>query len=138
MVRETLGGKGPDPVGTRVRVKAVKNKVGPPLRIAEFNVLFGQGIDWAGELVDQGVAFSLIKKSGSFYTLVAGEPAVQGRDAARKLLHERPELAQGFMSAIKASYAEGRTAVQAVAAPVVPDRSAMTDPDFGEVVPQDG
>lgn len=131
---------GADPVGTTVKVKAVKNKVGPPLRLAEFDVLFGEGIDWAGELVDQAEGLSLIKKSGSFYTLAAGDPAVQGREAARMRLHEQPELAQGLLASIKASYAEGRTApLKSRSSPARGDRAAMTPPNFDlEPVAPDG
>ncbi len=87
---QTLTASGSDhPVGNRVRVKAVKNKVGPPLRQAEFDIRFGQGIDWAGELVDLGVHHALVRKSGAFYTLAGGGPAVQGREAARRRVPQR-------------------------------------------------
>lgn len=78
-------------VGNRTRVKVVKNKLAPPFRETEFDVIYGQGIDRAGELVDAGVDLGLIDKSGSWLS-IEGE-RVQGRDAAKALLVSRPEIA---------------------------------------------
>src|SRR6266851_2913174 len=143
---QTLTASGSDhPVGNKVRVKAVKNKVGPPLRQAEFDIRFGQGIDWAGELADLGVAHALVRKSGAFYTLAGGGPAVQGREAARRRVLEQPELAGALREGIAADYAAGRTELQVLVphpdGPLtreVPNRAAMAAPDFAPVVGQDG
>lgn len=78
-------------VGNRVRVKVVKNKVAPPFREAEFDVLYGQGVSMAGELLDLGLAAKLVEKSGAWYAL-AGERMGQGREKARAWLEARPAL----------------------------------------------
>jgi recombination protein RecA len=78
--------------GNRVRVKVVKNKVAPPFRKAEFDVMFGEGISKIGEIIDLGVELEIIKKSGSWYSY--GETRLgQGRDAVKQLIHDNPELA---------------------------------------------
>ncbi|MEA5111188.1 Protein RecA [bioreactor metagenome] len=80
-------------VGNRVRVKVVKNKVAPPFRQAEFDIIFGEGISKAGEIVDLGVDYNIVKKSGSWFSY--GDTKLgQGRDAVKKLLLDNPELAE--------------------------------------------
>lgn len=80
-------------VGNRVRVKVVKNKVAPPFRTAEFDIIYGEGFSKTGELIDLGVDFGLLKKSGSWYSY--GETKLgQGRDAVKSLLLDNPELAE--------------------------------------------
>lgn len=78
-------------IGNQVRVKVVKNKLAPPFREAEFEVLYGKGVSVAGELLDMGVAKNLIEKSGAWYTL-NGAKLGQGRETARQWLEERPKL----------------------------------------------
>ncbi len=79
--------------GNRVRVKVVKNKVAPPFRQAEFDVMYGEGISKVGELIDLGVANEIVKKSGSWFSY--GETKLgQGRDAVKQLLKDNPELAE--------------------------------------------
>ncbi len=85
--------EGDEPVGNRVRVKVVKNKLAPPFKKAEFDIIFGEGISRNGEIIDLGTEFNIIKKSGSWYSY--GETRLaQGRDAVRKLLEDNPELTQ--------------------------------------------
>jgi len=87
--------------GNRVKVKIVKNKVAPPFRIAEFDVMFGEGISKNGEIVDLGVDFGIIKKAGSWYSY--GDTKLgQGRDAVKQLLSDNPELAEELETKIKA------------------------------------
>ena len=78
-------------VGNRVRAKLVKNKVAPPFREAEFEVIFGRGISKLGELVDLGTKFNVVKKSGTWYSY-DGERMGQGRENSKKFLHENPEI----------------------------------------------
>ena len=79
-------------VGNRVRVKVVKNKVAPPFRKAEFDLIYGKGISKLGEIIDLGVEYNIVKKSGSWFSY--GETKLgQGRDAVKKLLIDNPELA---------------------------------------------
>ncbi len=84
---------GEDVMGNQTRVKVVKNKVAPPFRKAEFDIMFGEGISRAGEIVDLGAEFGIIKKSGSWYSYNETKLG-QGRDAAKKLVVDNPELAE--------------------------------------------
>ena len=83
---------GEEVVGNQVRVKVVKNKVAPPFKKAEFDLMFDEGISRSGELVDLGVAKGLLQKSGSWFSY-DGKKLAQGRDAVKKLLRENPDLA---------------------------------------------
>jgi recombination protein RecA len=85
--------EGQDVMGSRVRVKVVKNKMAPPFRQAEFDIMFAEGISKAGELVDMGVEKKLIEKSGAWYSY-KGERIGQGRDAARDFLKNNPSTAR--------------------------------------------
>ena len=87
-------------IGNRVRVKIVKNKMAPPFRNAEFDIIFGLGISKEGDLVDCGVEFGLIEKSGTWYSY-NGERIGQGRENVKKLLKENPELAAGLEREIR-------------------------------------
>ena len=92
---------GEEILGNQVRVKVVKNKVAPPFRKAEFDIMFGTGISKSGELVDLGVLTGLIKKSGSWFSYQDSKLA-QGRDATKKLLEDNPELAEEIETQIMA------------------------------------
>ncbi len=86
--------------GNRVKVKIVKNKVAPPFRIAEFDIMFGEGISKAGEIIDLGVEYEIIKKAGSWFSY--GETRLgQGRDAVKQLILDNPELAEELENRIK-------------------------------------
>ncbi len=79
--------------GNKVKVKVVKNKVAPPFRVAEFDIMFGEGISKTGEIIDLGVGFGVIKKSGSWYSYRETKLG-QGRDAVKQLLQDNPELTE--------------------------------------------
>jgi recombination protein RecA len=86
--------------GNRVKVKIVKNKVAPPFRIAEFDIMFGEGISKAGEIIDLGVEHNIIKKAGSWFSY--GETRLgQGRDAVKQLIIDNPELMDELEAKIK-------------------------------------
>ena len=85
--------------GSRVKVKVVKNKVAPPFRKAEFDILYGEGISRSGEIVDLGVEMGIIKKSGSWFSYGDSKLA-QGRDSVKKLIEDNPELADELTAKI--------------------------------------
>jgi recombination protein RecA len=90
--------------GNRTKVKVVKNKVAPPFRKAEFDIMYGQGISKTGEIIDIGVDKNIIKKSGSWFSY--GETKLgQGRDAVKQLLLDNPELMEELEEKILASIA---------------------------------
>ena len=94
-----------DPVnGNLTRVKVVNNKVAPPFRTAEFEILFGQGISKVGEIVDLGVQFGIIKKSGAWFSYEGTK--FQGRDTAKQLIADNPELAEELEAKIMAAMKE--------------------------------
>ncbi len=87
-------------IGNRVRVKVVKNKVAPPFRIAELDLIYGEGFSKMGEIIDLGVDFGIIKKSGSWYSYEDTKLG-QGRDAVKNLLADNPELADELEAQIR-------------------------------------
>jgi len=97
--------------GNRVKVKIVKNKVAPPFRIAEFDIMFGEGISKAGEIIDLGVDYNIIKKSGSWFSY--GDSRLgQGRDAVKQLIMDNPELAEELEAKIKETVTGDKLAVE--------------------------
>ncbi|HAK31454.1 MAG TPA: recombinase RecA, partial [Sphingobacterium sp.] len=101
-IRRTSQIKDSDEVsGNRVKVKIVKNKVAPPFRIAEFDIIFGEGISKVGEIIDLGVEYGIIKKAGSWFSY--GETKLgQGRDAVKALLFDNPDLMDELEAKIRA------------------------------------
>ncbi|MDX3234795.1 recombinase RecA [Streptomyces sp. ME03-5709C] len=91
---------GTDAVGNRTRVKVVKNKVAPPFKQAEFDILYGQGISREGGLIDMGVEHGFIRKSGAWYTY-EGDQLGQGKENARNFLRDNPDLADEIEKKIK-------------------------------------
>lgn len=92
-------------VGNRVRVKVVKNKVAPPFQMAEFDLIFGEGFSKMGEIIDLGVEFGIVKKSGSWYSY--GDTKLgQGRDAVKSLLADNPELSDELEALIREKIAD--------------------------------
>ena len=92
---------GDEVVGNETRVKVVKNKVAPPFRNAEFEIIYGEGVSREGELVDLGVANELVQKAGSWYSY-GGDRIGQGKDNVRAYLKEHPEIAQALEANIRA------------------------------------
>jgi len=110
---------GTDAVGNRTRVKVVKNKVSPPFKQAEFDILYGKGISREGSLIDMGVDQGFIRKSGSWYTY-EGEQLGQGKENARNYLTENPDVANEIEKKIKEKLGVGTT---------------LTDEAIGDVLP---
>jgi len=96
---------GEEAIGNHVKVKVVKNKVAPPFRSAEFDIIFGEGISKMGEVIDMGVEFGIVQKSGSWFSY-GSDKLGQGRDAVRVLLQDNPELAAEIEAKIRAKIKE--------------------------------
>jgi len=94
---------GQDAVGNRTRVKIVKNKVAPPFKQAEFDIIYGVGISREGSLIDMGVEIGVVKKSGAWFTY-EGDQLGQGKENARAFLIDNPDLANDIETKIRASY----------------------------------
>jgi recombination protein RecA len=106
-------------VGNQTRVKVVKNKVAPPFKMVEFDIMYGEGISKVGELVDLGVTAGVVEKSGSWYSY-NGERIGQGRDNAKAFLKANPEMANGIETAIRAN--------SSVLAARITDKTSAADP----------
>lgn len=91
---------GDEAVGSRVKVKIVKNKVAPPFKLAEFDIMYGEGISKTGEILDAAVEFGIVKKSGSWFSY-AETKLGQGRDAVRDMLKDNPELSDELEGKIR-------------------------------------
>lgn len=128
---ESLKGAGSEFIGNRVKCKIVKNKVAPPFKTAEFDIMFGTGISKDGELVDMGVEFGILQKSGAWFSY--GDMRLgQGRDKVKELFADNPELAQEIeekiVVAIKAKNEEAKQkrVRQPVIMPPVPESEPTT------------
>ena len=110
---ETLK-NGNEAMGSRTRTKIVKNKVAPPFREAEFDIMYGEGISKLGEIVDLGVTYDLVKKSGAWFSLAeSGERMGQGRDNAKQFLRDHPDIAEDLEAEVRAAIVEAREKAQA-------------------------
>src|SRR6185369_6780823 len=98
------------------RVKVVKNKVAPPFKEAEFDILYGEGISREGEIIDLGVTAKIVEKSGSWYAY-NGEKIGQGKDNSREFLRENPELAREIENKVR----------EAMGVPLIGDVSAEAE-----------
>ena len=90
---------GDDILGRRALVKVVKNKVAPPFKRTEFDIMFGEGISQSGEIIDLGVDYGIINKSGAWFSY-NGSKLAQGRDAAKRVIADNPELAEELAAKI--------------------------------------
>ncbi|MFS8100049.1 recombinase RecA [Lentzea alba] len=115
---ETLKDGG-EPVGNRTRVKVVKNKVAPPFKQAEFDILYGKGVSREGSLIDMGVDQGILRKSGAWYTY-EGDQLGQGKENARKFLLDNPDIANEIEKRIKDKLGIGATLDAEEAAPAAP------------------
>ena len=105
--------KGEEVIGNETKVKVVKNKVAPPFKTAEFDILYGEGISREGEIIDMGVDAGVLEKSGSWYAY-NGEKIGQGKDNAREFLRENPDLAHEIENKVRES----------MGIPLLPERAA--------------
>jgi recombination protein RecA len=87
-------------LGNRTRVKVVKNKLAPPFKVIEFDIMYGEGISKVGEIIDLGVDLEIIKKSGSWFSY-DGNRLAQGRDAVKELLKDNPELMEEIETKVR-------------------------------------
>ena len=94
--------KGDDVICDETNVKVIKNKVAPPFRQAEFDILYGEGVSWEGELIDLGVKYDIVEKSGAWYSY-NGAKIGQGKDNVRVWLKENPEIANEIDAKIRAA-----------------------------------
>ncbi|HEX7301587.1 recombinase RecA [Lentzea sp.] len=115
---ETLKDGG-EPVGNRTRVKVVKNKVAPPFKQAEFDILYGKGVSREGSLIDMGVDQGILRKSGAWYTY-EGDQLGQGKENARKFLLDNPDIANEVEKRIKDKLGIGATLDADETAPAAP------------------
>ncbi|AOP49452.1 recombinase RecA [Streptomyces lydicus] len=125
---------GTDAVGNRTRVKVVKNKVSPPFKQAEFDILYGQGISREGGLIDMGVEHGFIRKSGAWYTY-EGDQLGQGKENARNFLKDNPDLANEIEKKIKEKLGIGVKPQDADAEPGADAAGAAADPATAAAAP---
>jgi recombination protein RecA len=92
--------KGEEVIGSETKVKVVKNKVSPPFKTAEFDILYGEGISLEGEIIDLGVLHKIVDKSGAWYAY-KGEKIGQGKDNSREFLRENPDVAREIENKIR-------------------------------------
>jgi recombination protein RecA len=118
--------QGNELIGNRVRAKIVKNKVAPPFRVAEFDIMFDHGIDKEGDFLDLGVSMDLVKKSGAFFSF--GDTRLgQGRENAKDYLKQQPEIAREIEQLIRQNVALSQSPQMAESAPVEPEPEVMQE-----------
>jgi recombination protein RecA len=100
---------GDEIVGNHIKVKVVKNKVAPPFRQAEFDIIYGEGISKVGEIIDMGVELSIVQKSGSWFSYNSDKLG-QGRDSVKQILNDNPELANEIEGKIREKIKEMQSA----------------------------
>ncbi|MCH5245417.1 MAG: recombinase RecA [Muribaculaceae bacterium] len=133
--------QGEDILGRHTKVKVVKNKVAPPFKRAEFDIMFGEGISRSGEIIDLAEELGIVGKSGSWYSY-NGSKLGQGRDGVKRVIADNPELADELESkiveALNASSPQAKSKPEPTAAPAKPEtREAEIDDDFDDELPDD-
>jgi recombination protein RecA len=118
--------KGDEAIGNETKVKVVKNKVSPPFKTAEFDILFGEGISREGEIIDMGVNAKIVDKSGAWYAYM-GEKIGQGRDNAREFLRENPELSREIENKVRESLGIPLLAAEAGGEEAKPEKAPKAD-----------
>src|SRR5690606_17151596 len=119
---------GTDPVGNRTRVKVVKNKLAPPFKQAEFDIMYGKGVSREGSLIDLGVEAGFVRKAGAWYTY-EGDQLGQGKEKAREFLRDNPDLADEIDQKIRKHLKIGVTADEAPE-PTEPEDADLSAADF--------
>jgi len=114
--------------GNRTKVKVVKNKVAPPFKVVEFDIMYGEGISKVGEIIDLGVELEIIKKSGSWFSY-EGAKLGQGRDTVKQMLLDNPELSAELEKKIRARFAEDKGIVEKVLEDKGLQKPAFVDAD---------
>lgn len=132
---------GDNVLGRHTKVKIVKNKVAPPFKKCEFDIMFGEGISKSYEIIDLGVEYNIIQKSGSWFSY-DGNKLAQGRDAAKRMIDDNPELADELeakiMDALKEAENNSKTAKKKPVAPKAPTKSDdIDDLELDDEIPDD-
>ena len=127
---------GEDVLGRHTKVKVVKNKVAPPFRRAEFDIMFGEGISKSGEIIDLGVQYDIITKSGSWFSY-NGTRLAQGRDAAKRVIADNPELADELEEKIMRAMKGEPIEAEAPQAKAPKAKKDDIDMDFDTSLPDD-
>jgi recombination protein RecA len=126
---------GENTIGNRTKLRVVKNKVAPPFRVAEFDILYGEGISREGDLLDLGAAHNVVDKSGSWYSY--GELRLgQGRENARKFLKDNPDLTTEIDQKIRVALGMVKAAPEAEETPEAPAVAAEPGPRPVKTVPR--
>ncbi len=118
--------QGTEVIGNRVKIKVAKNKVAPPFRTAEFDLIYGEGYSRIGSIIDMGVAFEIIDKSGAYFSY-NGERLGQGKENAKKFLRERPEVAAEIENKIRDAVLKSTKPIEAVGAEDVDEDETFDD-----------
>ena len=127
---------GEDVLGRHTKVKVVKNKVAPPFKRAEFDIMFGEGISKSGEIIDLGVEYGIIAKSGSWFSY-NGTRLAQGRDAAKRVIADNPELADELEEKIMRALKGEPIEAEAPQAKATKAKKDDIDIDFDTSLPDD-
>ena len=120
--------QGTEVIGNRVKIKVAKNKVAPPFRTAEFDLIYGEGYSRVGSLVDMGVAFEIIDKAGAYFSY-NGERLGQGKDNAKRFLRERPEIAAEIENKIRDAVLKSTAPIEAENVDETDDEENFVDED---------